>query len=93
MEHDCKFNLTPIGYRDSNAEIGDPKSSVDNQIMPFNFDGRKLFQSIRKLTEEELRSLTIVEVTSPVPYEPKAETFVPNRKKESNTLKKVPIEE
>ena len=48
----CKFKLAPIGCRDSNDEIGDPTLSVDNQMTPFNFDKRKLFQTIRKPTED-----------------------------------------
>ena len=60
ISHNCKFNLAPMGYRDSNNEMGNPKLSVDDQITLFNFNGRKLFRSIRKPIEDELRNLPIV---------------------------------
>ena len=54
MEDGFKFDLTPIGHRDSNSNMGYPKLSVKDKDMCFNFDGRKLFQTIRKPTESEL---------------------------------------
>ena len=38
IEHNLKFNLTPTNHRDSNDEMGDLKSSADDQMTPFNFD-------------------------------------------------------
>ena len=93
MEHNCEFKLTPTGHRDSNNEMEDQKLCADDQTTPFNFDARKLFQKIRKPTEDECNNLPFIEITAPIPYEPKVETFVPNRKKIYKTLKKVPMEE
>ena len=93
MAHDCKFNLIPIGHSDANHTSGDPKMIVDENEINFQFDGRKLFQTTRKPTLEELDSLPIVEVIAHVPHEPTKSTFETHRKMVSKALIKVKIEE
>ena len=53
MEHNCKFNLTSIGHRDSSDEMGDPKLFAEDQMAPFAFDGRKLHHKKRKPNEKD----------------------------------------
>ena len=72
--------------------IGDPKFSVDHKETHFNFDWRKLFQTIRKPTQNELETLPIIEIVDLNLYGPKTETFMPNRKTVDETLKKVPMD-
>ena len=43
MSHQCAFNFTLTGYVDTNGNPGEPKLTVEDQIIPFQFDGRKLF--------------------------------------------------
>ena len=73
--------------------MGDPKLSAEDQMTLFAFDGRKLHHVIRKPTEKDSLELPAIEITAPVRCEPKAETFMLNRKEVCETLKKVPMEE
>ena len=49
---------------------------------------------IRKLTEEELKSLPKLEITAPTPYQPSKSTYLqPNRKKMTKSSSPIPLEE
>ena len=39
-----------------------------------------------------METLPIIEITSPIPYEPKVETLMPKRKTADKTLNKVPVD-
>ena len=70
MAHQCRFNLTPMGYLDTNSKPGEPHMIVEHMETPFLFDGRNIFQCIRKPTAEKLENLSESEITAPVPCNP-----------------------
>ena len=67
IAHQCKFNSIPMGYLDTNDQQGKLQMTVEEMVMTFLFDDRKVHQHIRKLTAEELLTLPEVEITSPTP--------------------------
>ena len=70
MAHQRRFNLTPMGHLDANNVPGEPKMIVEDVETPFLFDGRKVFQHIRKPTAEELENMPEVEITAPAQCNP-----------------------
>ena len=45
---------------------------IGTYTLPLHFDGWKCFFDIRKPTQEELKSLPVLEITSPLPYKPQS---------------------
>ena len=45
---------------------------IGTETLPLHFDGWKCFFDIRKPTQEELKSLPVFEITSPLPYKPQS---------------------
>ena len=70
MEHGIDFDLTPIGYTNKNDVQGTQCIHVEDKVIPLKFDGRKVFLEIRRPSELEMESLEIIEMTSPIPFEP-----------------------
>ena len=66
----------PIGYLDANEVPGEPKMIVENIDILFLFDRRKVYQYIRKPTEEEQKNLLEVEITAPTSYNPSSNTYL-----------------
>ena len=60
MAHQHKFNLTRMGCLDTNDQPSKPQIIVEEIVMPFLVNGRKLCQHVRKPTLEE--SLPLLEV-------------------------------
>ena len=76
MAYQCRFNLTLIGYLNINNMPRKPKINVEDIEIPFLFDGRKVYQHIRKPAEEELKFLLEVKITAPAPYNPSSNTYL-----------------
>ena len=45
---------------------------IGTETLPLHFDGWKCFFDIRMPTQEELKSLPVFEITSPLPYKPQS---------------------
>ena len=57
-----------MGYLDANNQHGKPHMIVEGMEIPFLFYGRKVNQSVRKPTAEELVALPEVEMLVPMPH-------------------------
>ena len=58
MKHGIKFNFTPAIFG------GEPGMKIEDDFIPFNFDGEKLFVNIIYPSESDLQNLQIFELTS-----------------------------
>ena len=67
IEYRCRFNLNPIGYRDSNNYLGDPNVIISNAKLPLMFNSCKIYVHCRKLKENELKSMLVYEITLSMP--------------------------
>ena len=62
MAHVCTFNITPVGYLDSNGKSGDLNLMVRDHTVPFQFNRSKFFQYMSKSTECELDTMEAFEI-------------------------------
>ena len=70
-----------MGYLDANDAPGEPKMIVEDMDIPFIFDGRKVFQHIRKPTAEKLENLLEVDIAASTPHNPSSNACLqPQRK-------------
>ena len=53
----------------ANRNLGEPKLIVDNNNIAFQFNSRKLFETIRKPADEKLKTLLKIEITAITPYQ------------------------
>ena len=70
MDHGVTFCLTPTEKQTLEGRNGQQKMIADEREIPLNYDGRKMYLNIRRPSDEELKSLEIIEITSPDPFEP-----------------------
>ena len=54
IEHQLKFNSTPMGFTDANNQSGNPQMIVKCMAMPFLFYGRKMCQHMLNLSKVEI---------------------------------------
>lgn len=59
---------------------------VKDIILPLYFDGWKMFLAISKPTETDLAKCPIIELTSPLPYEPMKQLHTHRRKKQNSAV-------
>jgi len=79
MDHGVRFCLTPKESLDSDGVPGRQKIVVSDKEIPLNYDGRKMFLSIRKPLPDELDSLEIMEMISP-------DTYIPEEDRNDDSL-------
>ena len=78
MDYVFRFNLTLIGYEDANNKPGDPSIVINDNEIPFQYDGRKVFISLRKPKCQELDTMTSVILASPIECRPDKESILKN---------------
>ena len=76
IAHQYTFDFTLAGYVDANGNPEEPKLTVEDHNIPFQFDRSKLFQTIQKPTEEELKTLSKIEITALTPYQLSKSTYL-----------------
>ena len=83
-----------MGFTDENIQRGNPQMIVEGMAMPILFDGRKMFQHIRKTTEEDLLNLTKVKIIVSSLHDSSSDTFLQSQQKIIKKCRsKIPIEE
>ena len=46
--------------------------TVGGKDIPLEFDGRKMFLNVQKPSEQDMNTMEIIEVTSPLPFAPES---------------------
>ena len=90
MYYGCRFNLEPIGHKDTNNEPGDPNIVTNDDGIPFQYDGQKFFINFRKPTSQELDTMIPVILASPTKHRTDKESILKKlrRKKASFFFKR-----
>ena len=70
MGHGVTFDLTPKCRLRPDGLVGTQKLIVERRNIPLEFDGRKMYLSVRKPSEQESLTLNTYELTSPAPFNP-----------------------
>ena len=76
-----------MGCKDANNQAVGSKLISNDIEAPLLFDGRKLYQSIRKHLSSELEILPIFEIAAPKPYKLKKDNFMHDRNKFENNFR------
>ena len=71
MGHGVDFDLNPLSHTNKDEEQGKQRILIEDKTIPSQFDGRKTSINIMRPSDDELESLEVFEMTSPLPFEPK----------------------
>ena len=63
MSHGVNIDMTPKLFG------GEQQLTIENQNIPMNFDGEKLFFNISKPTQHDMNTLEAFKLTSPYPLQ------------------------
>ena len=71
MGHGVDFDLNSLNHTNTYDEQGKHRILIEDKTIPLQFNGRKTCIIIRRPSDDELESLEVFEMTSPLPFEPK----------------------
>ena len=69
-QHGIKFDLTPRHRLNASGQNGKQIFTIEDREVPLEFDGLKMFVRIRRPTDDDLSTLPMYELTSPLPFVP-----------------------
>ena len=70
MEHGISINLTLSHFNIIDGKNSTQSFSIEEESYPLDFDGRKIYVSISKPTQEDHDNLSTYKMTSSYPYNP-----------------------